>query len=119
VELARRDTKEKSSVAIEGLGNYIQNLLSEIQQNLLERAKKFRSENMRTVDSYEDFKTRIEQEGGFFLAHWDGTKETEEKVKQETQATIRCIPLDIESEPGLCMVTGKPSAKRVIFAKAY
>ncbi|MFY7990467.1 MAG: proline--tRNA ligase [Fluviicola sp.] len=119
VELARRDTKEKSSVAIEGLGSYIQNLLEDIQKNLLDRAKKFRTENMHTVDSYEEFKTRLEKEGGFYLAHWDGTKETEEKVKQETQATIRCIPLDIDSEPGTCMVTGKPSAKRVIFAKAY
>ena len=74
---------------------------------------------MHTVDTYEDFKVRLEKDGGFYLAHWDGTKETEEKVKQETQATIRCIPLDIPSEEGVCMVTGKPSKGRVVFAKAY
>jgi prolyl-tRNA synthetase len=119
VELARRDTKEKTSVAIEGIAAYIQQLLDEIQTNLLERSKKFRVENMHTVDTYEDFKVRLEKDGGFYLAHWDGTKETEEKVKQETQATIRCIPLDIPSDEGICMVTGKPSKGRVVFAKAY
>jgi prolyl-tRNA synthetase len=119
VEVARRDTKEKSSMALENIGKTIKSLLDDIQSNLFERSKKFRTENMHTVDTYEDFKTRLEKEGGFYLAHWDGTKETEEKVKQETQATIRCIPLDIPSEPGVCMVTGKPSQHRVIFAKAY
>lgn len=119
VEVARRDTKEKSSMALENIGETIKSLLDDIQSNLFERSKKFRTENMHTVDTYEDFKTRLEKEGGFYLAHWDGTKETEEKVKQETQATIRCIPLDIPSEPGVCMVTGKPSQQRVIFAKAY
>ncbi|MCC6702972.1 MAG: proline--tRNA ligase [Fluviicola sp.] len=119
VEVARRDTKEKSSMALENIGETIKALLDDIQSNLFERSKKFRTENMHTVDTYEDFKTRLEKEGGFYLAHWDGTKETEEKVKQETQATIRCIPLDIPSEPGVCMVTGKPSQQRVIFAKAY
>lgn len=119
VEVARRDTKEKNPLAIEGLGAQIKTLLDEIQINLLERAKKHRSDNMQEVNSYEDFKLKLEKEGGFYLAHWDGTKETEEKVKQETQATIRCIPLDIHSEAGICMVTGKPSAGRVVFAKAY
>ncbi len=119
VELARRDTKEKSSVPLEGLASYIQNLLKEIQDNLLNRAKNYRTENMREVDTYAEFKTLLEKEGGFFLAHWDGTKETEELVKQETKATIRCIPLDMPAEPGVCMVTGKPSAGRVVFAKAY
>ncbi len=119
VELARRDTKEKFAVNIEGIGAYVKELLAEIQTNLFEKAKKFQTENTHTVDSYEDFKVRLEKDGGFYLAHWDGTKETEEKIKQETQATIRCIPLDIKSEAGVCMVTGKPSESRVIFAKAY
>jgi prolyl-tRNA synthetase len=119
VEAARRDTKEKFSMNIAGIGEEIKQLLDAIQSNLYDRAKKRQEEGMRTVDSYEEFKTRLEKEGGFFLAHWDGTAETEEKVKQETQATIRCIPLDIPSEAGVCMVTGKPSAGRVVFAKAY
>lgn len=117
-EIARRDTKTKELVDFEGLENYIENLLSEIQTNLFERAKKFRTENTFVVDSYEEFKQKIDG-GGFFLAHWDGTKETESKIKEETQATIRCLPFDLVAEPGVCMVTGKPSAGRVIFAKAY
>ena len=117
-EIARRDTKEKQTVDFEGLDVFIENLLAEIQINLFERAKKFRAENTKTVDSYEEFKNQIES-GGFFLAHWDGTKETESKIKEETQATIRCIALDQEPEEGFCMVTGLPSAGRVIFAKAY
>jgi prolyl-tRNA synthetase len=117
-EIARRDTKTKEVVDFEGLENYIEDLLNDIQRNLLEKAKKFRTENTFVVDSYEEFKSRID-EGGFFLAHWDGTKETESKIKEETQATIRCLPLEGDNEPGVCMVTGKPSAGRVIFAKAY
>jgi prolyl-tRNA synthetase len=117
-EIARRDTKEKQTVDFEGLDAFIENLLGEIQTNLFERAKKFRSENTKKVDTYEEFKSQIDG-GGFFLAHWDGTKETESKIKEETQATIRCIALDQEPEEGVCMVTGKPSAGRVIFAKAY
>jgi prolyl-tRNA synthetase len=117
-EIARRDTKEKQTVDFEGLDAFIENLLGEIQTNLFERAKKFRTENTKKVDTYEDFKSQIDG-GGFFLAHWDGTKETESKIKEETQATIRCIALDQEPEEGVCMVTGKPSAGRVIFAKAY
>jgi prolyl-tRNA synthetase len=119
VEAARRDTKEKFSMNIAGIGEEIRQLLDNIQENLHNRALERRENGMRTVDSYDEFKTRLESEGGFFLAHWDGTAETEEKVKQETQATIRCIPLDIPSEAGVCMVTGKPSAGRVVFAKAY
>jgi prolyl-tRNA synthetase len=92
--------------------------LNEIQSNLLSKAKSFREQNTKTIDSYEEFKKEIEK-GGFFLAHWDGTSETEEKIKEETKATIRCIPFDIPEEEGICMVTGKPSAGRVIFAKAY
>ncbi len=118
VEIARRDTKEKFSIDFEGLDQYIENLLAEIQLNLLERAKSFRALNYKKVDTYEQFKKEIEK-GGFFLCHWDGTKETEAKIKEETQATIRCIALDQEAENGVCMVTGKPSSGRVIFAKAY
>ena len=117
-EVARRDTKTKEVVEFDGLENYIEQLLSEIQTNLLERAKTFRLENTREIDSYEEFKKEIDK-GGFFLAHWDGTSETEERIKEETKATIRCIALDRKEETGVCMVTGKPSAGRVIFAKAY
>jgi prolyl-tRNA synthetase len=86
---------------------------------MFDNALEFRNKNTSKVDSYDEFKTRLNKEGGFFLAHWDGTKETEAKIKTETQATIRCIPLDSEEEAGVCMYSGKPSNKRVIFAKAY
>lgn len=119
VEIARRDTKEKYAMNLENIGASIQELLADIQKNLFVKAQTFREENMHTVDTYEEFKTKLEKEGGFYLAHWDGTKETEAKIKQETQATIRCIPIDIASEPGVCMVTGAPSKGRVVFAKAY
>lgn len=119
VEVVRRDTKEKSQLSINGLGNAVQQLLTDIQTNLLKKAETYRAENIHTVDTYDDFKKQLEKKGGFYLAHWDGTAETEEKVKKETQATIRCIPIDISSEPGVCMVTGKPSKGRVVFAKAY
>lgn len=118
VEIARRDTKTKEVMDFEGIDQFIQKLLEEIQTNLLEKAKKFRMENMRSVDTYEEFKSQIDK-GGFFLAHWDGSKETEAKIKEETQATIRCIALDQPEEEGKCMVTGKPSKQRVVFAKAY
>ena len=117
-EIARRDLKTKEVVDFDGLENYIENLLAAIQTNLLEKARKFRDDNTFEVNSYEEFKQKIDN-GGFFLAHWDGTAETESKVKEETQATIRCIPLDQKEEAGFCMVTGKPSTGRVIFAKAY
>jgi prolyl-tRNA synthetase len=117
-EIARRDLKTKEVVDFDGLENYIEDLLAAIQTNLLEKARKFRDDNTFEVDSYEEFKQKIDN-GGFFLAHWDGTAETESKVKEETQATIRCIPLDQKEEAGFCMVTGKPSKGRVIFAKAY
>ena len=119
VELVRRDTKEKSVVDFDGLDEYIEELLEDIQDNLLQRANQFRSEKMHKVDSYADFKDQLEKKGGFFLCHWDGTSETEEKIKEETKATIRCIPLDSEEEDGKCMVTGKPSKYRVVIAKAY
>lgn len=119
IELVRRDTKEKMQLDFNGVDQFIAKLLDEIQANLFTRAQQFRVENMHKVDSYEDFKNRLDKEGGFYLAHWDGTAETEEKIKEETKATIRCIPLDREDEKGKCMVTGKPSKGRVIFAKAY
>lgn len=118
IEIARRDTKEKSSIAFDGAAEQIAQLLEEIQANLLERAKQHRAANTFSVDTYEEFKQRID-DGGFFLAHWDGTAETEELIKNETKATIRCIPFDGAQEAGKCMVTGNPSAQRVIFAKAY
>lgn len=118
-EVARRDTKEKEILDWDGLEDMVERLLADIQENLFAKSAQFRSDNIRSVDSYEEFKTVLEKEGGFILAHWDGTEETEEKVKTETQATIRCIPLDSEEEQGVCMVTGKPSSRRVIFAKAY
>ncbi len=119
VEIARRDEKTKEVRSFEGIAEHIEALLAEIQENLYKRASDFRAENMRKIDSYEEFKTKIDSEGGFFLAHWDGTEETEELIKKETAATIRCIPFDRKEEQGVCMVTGKPSAGRVIFAKAY
>jgi prolyl-tRNA synthetase len=118
-EVARRDTKEKEVLDWDGLEDRVEHLLADIQENLFTKSVQFRSENIRSVDSYDEFKTVLENEGGFILAHWDGTEETEEIVKAETQATIRCIPLDAKEEQGVCMVTGKPSNRRVIFAKAY
>ncbi|MCH5247641.1 MAG: proline--tRNA ligase [Muribaculaceae bacterium] len=118
VEIMRRDTLEKSIGKLEGIENTVAALLEEIQTNIYQKALKQRQDMMRTVDTYEEFKKEIEK-GGFILAHWDGTTETEEKVKNETKATIRCIPLDGDKTPGKCMVTGKPSAQRVIFARNY
>jgi prolyl-tRNA synthetase len=118
VEVARRDTKEKTVVSMEGIEEFIENLLHDIQTSLFNKALAHREANTRTVETYEEFKVEIEK-GGFILAHWDGTAETESKVKEETQATIRCIALDQVLEEGTCMVTGNPSTGRVIFAKAY
>lgn len=119
VELARRDTLTKETVAIEGIENLIETLLEDIQTNLFERAKQ-RTQNLTTkVDSFEDFKKVLDEKTGFILAHWDGTPETEEKIKEETKATIRCIPLNNEQEAGVCVYSGKPSTQRVLFARAY
>ena len=118
IEVMRRDTLEKTSVSIENIEDYVANLLEEIQNNIFAKALKFREEKTTTVETYEEFKEKIE-EGGFILAHWDGTPETEEKIKEETKATIRCIPLEGDKTPGKCMVTGRPSAQRVIFARNY
>ena len=118
IEVARRDTLTKETISCDNIDQYIKNLLDEIQENIYNKAANFRTENTITVDTYDEFKIKIE-EGGFILAHWDGTAETEEKIKNETKATIRCIPLEGDKTPGLCMVTGKPSNQRVIFARAY
>ena len=118
IELMRRDTLEKETVSLEGIADRIEHELEDIQQSLFERARKLREERSYEVDSYEEFKDKIEN-GGFFLVHWDGTTETEEKIKEDTKATIRCIPLDGKEEEGVCMVTGKPSKRRVIVARAY
>ena len=119
IEIARRDLKTKEVVDFNGVAMVIANLLEDIQTNLFNKAASYRKDKTHIVDSYDDFKKRIESEGGFFLAHWDGTAETEEKIKEETKATIRCIPLDAVEEAGVCMYSGKPSNKRVVFAKAY
>ncbi len=118
-EVARRDTKTKELSERTEILAKVTNLLEEIQSNLFETAKSRREAMTHTVDTYEEFKQVLEEKGGFIYAHWDGTPETEEKVKTETKATIRCIPLEGDKTPGTCMVTGNPSAQRVIFAKAY
>ena len=118
VEVMRRDKLEKSVAQLDGIATYVKNQLDDIQQNIFNKALAHRESKTVEVDTYEDFKQKIE-EGGFILAHWDGTPETEEKIKEETKATIRCIPLDGDKTPGVCMVTGKPSAQRVIFARSY
>jgi prolyl-tRNA synthetase len=118
IEVARRDTLTKETVSCEGIAHRVKNLLDEIQQNIYQKAFDFRVSQIREVNSYDEFKVEIEK-GGFLLCHWDGTPETEELVKNETKATIRCIPLEGDKTPGKCMVTGKPSVQRVIFARAY
>ena len=118
IEVARRDTLTKETRSCENIEQYIDDLLKEIQANIFKKALDYRSSHTTTVDSYDEFKEKIEN-GGFILAHWDGTPETEEKIKNETKATIRCIPLEGDDSPGNCMVTGKPSKKRVLFARAY
>ncbi len=118
IEVMRRDKLEKSVEQLDGIAVYVKNLLDDIQTNIFNKALAHRDAKTIQVDTYEEFKEKIEQ-GGFILAHWDGTPETEEKIKEETKATIRCIPLDGDKTPGKCMVTGKPSAQRVIFARSY
>lgn len=118
VEIMRRDTLEKQVEPLEGIARFVKDLLEDIQSNIYQKALKHREGLTREVNSYEEFKEEIEK-GGFLLCHWDGTPETEEKIKAETKATIRCIPLDGDKTPGKCMVTGKPSKQRVIFARNY
>ncbi len=118
VEVARRDNLSKETVSIDGVETYIAQLLKNIQANIFQKAFDFRASVTRDVNSYEEFKIEIEK-GGFLMCHWDGTPETEERIKEETKATIRCIPLNGDTTPGTCMVTGKPSIQRVVFARAY
>ena len=122
IEVARRDTLTKETKSLDGIATYIKDLLADIQKNIFQKAVDYRKQNIKTVDTYKEFKQEIEK-GGFILAHWDGTAETEAKIKEETKATIRCIPFDSyvdgDKEPGKCMVTGKPSKCRVLFARAY
>jgi prolyl-tRNA synthetase len=119
VEIARRDTLEKNVVEINGIENYIETLLDDIQNNIYKKAFDFRAANTVKVDTYDEFKEVLKNKGGFILAHWDGTSETEEKIKAETKATIRCMPLEYEEEEGTCIYSGKPSTRRVLFALAY
>jgi prolyl-tRNA synthetase len=118
VEVARRDDLSKSTQPLEGISEYIESLLEDIQTAIYNKALTFRTENTVKVDSWEGFLETIEQ-GKFILAHWDGTAETEEKIKELTKATIRCIPFDSPEEAGACVLTGAPSSKRVIFARSY
>ncbi|ERJ66309.1 proline--tRNA ligase [Porphyromonas gingivalis W4087] len=118
IEIARRDTLTKETVGLDGIEETVATLLDDIQKNIFQKALNYRKEHTISVDSYEEFKEKIE-DGGFILAHWDGTSETEERIKAETKATIRCIPLNGDMTPGKCMVTGKPSPQRVLFARAY
>ncbi len=119
IELARRDTLTKETVAIDGIETVIENLLNDIQNNLFNRAKERQAQSTYLVDTYADFKTTLDEKPGFILAHWDGTPETEEKIKEETKATIRCVPLNNKQEAGVCIYSGKPSQQRVLFARAY
>jgi prolyl-tRNA synthetase len=118
VEVARRDTLSKEIQPIAGISEYINNLLDTIQTSIYEKAKSFQADNTFELNTWEEFTEQIEK-GGFISAHWDGTDETEDKIKELTKATIRCIPIDVKKEEGSCVLTGKPSSHRVIFAKAY
>lgn len=119
VELARRDTLEKSVVAVDTIDQVVNDLLTEIQQNLLQKSKEFRLSKTFSADTWEEFNEILDKKGGFIYAHWDGTAETEQIIKDKTKATIRCIPLQSEKEDGKCILTGKPSSQRVVFARAY
>ncbi len=118
-EVARRDTLEKETVPMDEVIAKIEFLLEDIQKNIFQKALDYRSAHITEVDSYDEFKTILEEKGGFISAYWDGTIATEDRIKEETKATIRCIPIDVKQEPGACMVTGEPSPYRVLFAKAY
>jgi len=119
VEIARRDTLEKETIKMDTAVKHISDLLEKIQQNIYRKASEFKKENTRYIDTWEDFVNRLDNEGGFLMAHWDGTPETEEKIKEETKATIRCIPFDSPEEEGKCIYSGKPSKRRVLFARSY
>ena len=119
IEIARRDNLTKETIAIDSVIEYVPRLLDEIQANIYNKALKFREENTFRVDSWDDFLKVLDNPGGFIMAHWDGTVETEEKIKEETKATIRCIPFDSPEEAGKCVYSGKPSMRRVLFARSY
>ena len=119
VEIARRDNLTKEVRSLENIEDYIEELLVTVQNDIYKKAETYRNEHITKVDSYEEFKKVLEEKGGFIAAHWDGTAEEEEQIKEGTKATIRCIPLDAEEEQGISLITGKPSNKRVLFAKAY
>lgn len=119
VEVARRDTKEKNTVSMDGIEAYVKNLLDEIQINMFNKAKQFRDERITKTDNWDEFVQLLDNKGGFVSAHWDGTAETEDKIKELCKATIRCIPLDNPQEDGTCILTGQPSTQRVLFARAY
>jgi prolyl-tRNA synthetase len=119
VELARRDTREKQTVMQEGLDLYIAQLLEEIQANIYNKALNFRTDHITEANSYDEFKELLDGKAGFISAHWDGSAETEQIIKEETKATIRCIPLNNPLEDGVCIYSGKPSTQRVLFARAY
>ena len=119
IEVARRDTLSKETLTIDNIEQKVSDLLDEIQINIFRKAELFRNKNITKVDSYEEFKELVKTKPGFFLCHWDGTTETELRIKEETKATIRCIPFDSPKEDGKCMVTGKPSERRVLIALAY
>ena len=119
VEVARRDTKDKYTVSVNGISFYVKELLEEIQLHMFNRAKTFRDEHITPADTWEQFEELLDSKTGFIAAHWDGTGETEDKIKELTKATIRCIPLNNKQEPGKCILTGKPSTQRVLFARAY
>ena len=118
LESMRRDTLEKENLPIEGIEEHIQTLLGDIQKNIYEKAVKFRDAHIFECEDYEEFKERV-KDGGFFLCHWDGTEETEAKIKEDTQATIRCVPFMFEQTPGVDMVSGKPAKYRVLIARSY
>jgi prolyl-tRNA synthetase len=119
VEVARRDTKEKTSRPLDGLGAYVRDLLEDIQGSMFRKALAYRDEHITRADTLAEFERLLDAKGGFILAHWDGTAETEEAIKDKTKATIRCIPLDAVEEEGNCVFRGKPSRQRVLFARAY
>jgi prolyl-tRNA synthetase len=118
-EVARRDTKVKATYSLDGLADQVETLLADIQSNMYQKALAFRDDHITNVDTWEDFMNVLEGKGGFIAAHWDGTPETEEKIKEMSKATIRCIPLDNKLEDGKCILTGNPSIQRVLFARAY
>lgn len=119
VEIARRDTKEKLVVSLEGVTPYVNVLLGDIQQNMFNKAKDYRDKHITPANNWNEFEKLLDEKGGFIAAHWDGSPETEETIKEKTKATIRCIPLDNKLEVGKCILTGNPSSQRVLFARAY